>query len=68
MIGLSTSCFMYVGLDASMHIAEECKEPSRAVPRAMVTAVLIGCVTAFAYTIVQLYALSDIEAIMNPTE
>ncbi|KIW81502.1 hypothetical protein Z517_04527 [Fonsecaea pedrosoi CBS 271.37] len=67
-IGLSTSCVMYIGLDASMHIAEECKDPSRTVPTAMVTAVLIGCVTAFAYTVAQLYALTDIEAIMTTTE
>ncbi|KIW63200.1 hypothetical protein PV04_10065 [Phialophora macrospora] len=67
-IGLSTSCFMYIGLDASMHIAEECNEPRRTVPWAMITAVLIGCTTAFAYTIAQLYALTDIEAIMTTTE
>ncbi|KIY02165.1 uncharacterized protein Z520_02303 [Fonsecaea multimorphosa CBS 102226] len=66
--GLSTSCFMYIGLDASMHIAEECKEPSRTVPLAMITAVLIGFTTAFAYTVAQLYALTDIEAIMTTTE
>ncbi|EXJ68395.1 uncharacterized protein A1O5_08187 [Cladophialophora psammophila CBS 110553] len=67
-IGLSTSCFMYIGLDASMHIAEECKDPSRTVPMAMVTAVTIGCTTAFAYTVAQLYALTDIEAILTTTE
>ena len=67
-IGLSTSCFMYIGLDASMHIAEECLNPSRTVPLAMISAVLIGCGTAFAYTIAQLYALTDIEAIMTTTE
>ncbi|ETI19532.1 hypothetical protein G647_09366 [Cladophialophora carrionii CBS 160.54] len=67
-IGLSTSCFMYIGLDASMHIAEECNEPHRTVPWAMITAVLIGCTTAFAYTVAQLYALTDIEAIMTTTE
>ncbi|OAP56145.1 hypothetical protein AYL99_09324 [Fonsecaea erecta] len=68
LIGLSTSCFMYIGLDASMHIAEECKEPRKTVPMAMITAVLIGCTTAFAYTVAQLYALTDIEAIMTTTE
>ena len=67
-IGLSTSCFMYIGLDASMHIAEECLEPSRTVPLAMITAVLIGAGAAFAYTVAQLYALTDIEAIMTTTE
>jgi choline transport protein len=59
---------MYIGLDASMHIAEECNEPRRTVPWAMISAVLIGCTTAFAYTVAQLYALTDIEAIMTTTE
>ena len=67
-IGMSTSCFMFIGLDASMHIAEECMEPRRTVPMAMITAVLIGCTTGFAYTIAQLYALTDIEAILTTTE
>ncbi|KAJ9646697.1 hypothetical protein H2204_000389 [Knufia peltigerae] len=67
-IGLSTSCFMYNGLDGAMHIAEECDNPKRTVPRAMISAVTIGFVTAFAYTIAQLYALTDIDAIMTTTE
>lgn len=59
---------MYIGLDGAMHIAEECENPKRTVPRAMVSAVAIGFTTAFAYTIAQLYALTDIDAILNTTE
>lgn len=59
---------MYNGLDGAMHIAEECDNPKRTVPRAMISAVTIGFVTAFAYTIAQLYALTDIDAIMTTTE
>lgn len=66
--GLSTSCFMYIGLDASMHIAEECQNPKKTVPWAMMTAVMIGFCTALAYTIAQLYALTDIDAILTSTE
>lgn len=67
-IGLSTTCFMYVGLDGAMHIAEECAQPTKAVPTAMISAVGIGFVTALTYTIAQLYALTDIETIMTTTE
>jgi choline transport protein len=59
---------MYIGLDASMHIAEECQDPSKVVPWAMMSAVTIGFTTALAYTIAQLYALTDIEAIVTSTE
>lgn len=59
---------MYNGLDGATHIAEECENPKRAVPIAMISAVGIGFATAFAYTIAQLYALTDIEAIMTTTE
>jgi choline transport protein len=66
--GLLTSCFMYGGLDGAMHIAEECQNPRQTVPWAMMTAVTIGFFTALPYTIAQLYALTDIEAIITSTE
>lgn len=66
--GLSTTCFMYIGLDGAMHISEECERPTKTVPTAMISAVAIGFVTALAYTVAQLYALTDIEAIMTTTE
>ncbi|KAH8811155.1 amino acid permease family protein, partial [Xylogone sp. PMI_703] len=59
LVGLTTSCFMYIGLDASMHLAEECAEPKRDVPIAIMSAVTIGFLTAFPYAIAQLYAITD---------
>lgn len=59
---------MYIGLDASMHIADECQNPRQTIPWAMMSAVTIGFCTALAYSIAQLYALTDIEAIMTSTE
>lgn len=67
-IGLSTTCFMYIGLDGAMHIAEECEEPKKAIPMAMISAVAIGFVTALVFIIAQLYALTDIEAIITTTQ
>ncbi|OJD11807.1 hypothetical protein AJ78_07489 [Emergomyces pasteurianus Ep9510] len=68
LIGLSTSCFIYIGLDAAMHMAEECQEPERVVPRTIMAAVGIGFTTAFAYAVTQLYALSDINYILTTDE
>lgn len=65
--GLTTSCYMYIGVDASMHLAEECDQPRKTVPRAMVGAIMIGFLTALPFTIVALYSLSDIDSILTST-
>ena len=63
--GLSTTCFMFGGLDASLHLAEEVKGPRRTVPKAMVAAVCIGFCTAFPYTISLLYSITDVESVLS---
>ncbi|KAF9888505.1 hypothetical protein FE257_008612 [Aspergillus nanangensis] len=67
-IGLSSSCYMYIGLDASLHMAEECTTPEKTVPRTIMAAITIGFVTAFCYTVVALYGLTDIEKIITTDE
>ncbi|KAF2098757.1 amino acid transporter [Rhizodiscina lignyota] len=61
---LLTTCFIFAGLDASLHMAEEAPNPRVSVPRASVTAIGIGFVTAFAYGIVLLYSIPDFESIV----
>jgi choline transport protein len=58
---------MYIGLDAAMHMAEECTEPEKTVPRTMLAAIGIGFVTGFAYAVAVLYGITDIEEIMTTT-
>lgn len=65
--GLSTTCFMFGGLDASLHLAEEAENPRRSVPKAIIAAVCIGFSTAFPYTIAILYSITDLEAILTTT-
>lgn len=65
--GLSTSCYMFAGLDASMHMAEEVTNAARTVPKAIMSAVTIGFLTGFPYSIVTLYAITDMDAIINST-
>lgn len=59
---------MFNGLDAAMHMAEECDRPKEVVPRTMVNAILIGFVTGFAYAVAQLYGISDIDEIMTTSQ
>lgn len=60
-----TTCFIYSGLDASLHLAEEVPNPRVAVPRACISAVAVGFVTAFAYLMATLYSIVDIETILE---
>ncbi|KIW13606.1 hypothetical protein PV08_08796 [Exophiala spinifera] len=62
---LLTTCFIYGGLDAALHLAEETPNPRTAVPKAAVNAVLIGFATAFIFTITLLYSISDFDAVIS---
>lgn len=63
--GWSTPTFMYAGLDASLHLAERCKDPSRAVPRALMATVAIGFVSAFGFSISMCYGISDLAPLLD---
>jgi choline transport protein len=66
--GLLTTCFGYAGLDGALHLAEECQQPRKTVPRATVTSMEIGFCTGFPFAIILLYSITDIDAILNTTE
>ncbi|KAK6364538.1 hypothetical protein LTS17_012161 [Exophiala oligosperma] len=62
--GTSTPQYMFVGIDASLHLAEECLDAARIVPKAVMSVVGIGFVTAFAYAIAVSYSLNDLATII----
>ncbi|PYH93950.1 choline transporter [Aspergillus ellipticus CBS 707.79] len=63
--GLSTPQFMFSGLDAALHLAEECLEPARIVPKTVLVTVLVGLLTGFPFAIAMLYSYNDIEASLS---
>ncbi|KAB8070544.1 amino acid/polyamine transporter I [Aspergillus leporis] len=66
--GLSTPQFMLSGLDATLHLAEECLQPERIVPKAVVITVIVGFLTAFPFSVAILYSYKDIElSLSSPT-
>ncbi|KAI5195539.1 amino acid transporter, partial [Aureobasidium subglaciale] len=65
--GLATPAFMYAGLDASMHLAEECTEPEKTVPRALMATIIIGFVTGFTFSVSMCYGITDIDALVSTT-
>ncbi|KAK5989381.1 Choline transport protein [Cladobotryum mycophilum] len=64
---LLTIGYIYSGLDATMHLAEEAPNPRVSVPRASISAIGVGFVTAFAYAVAILYTISDLNAILSTT-
>ncbi|GMG31770.1 unnamed protein product [Aspergillus oryzae var. brunneus] len=66
--GLSTPQFMLSGLDATLHLAEECLQPERIVPKAVIVTVIVGFLTAFPFSVAIIYSYKDVElSLTTPT-
>lgn len=66
--GLISPNYMYAGIDGAVHLCEECKNPARVVPRAIVSTLCIGFVTAFVFTVSMIYCINDFDALLvSPT-
>lgn len=63
--GLVNPNYIYSGIDGAIHLAEECKNAAVAVPRALLSTVIIGFATSFAFAIAMLYSMSDFDAVLN---
>lgn len=63
--GLVNANFIYAGLDGAIHLAEECHNASRAVPRALISTVSIGFVTSFAFVVAMTYSYTDFDAVLE---
>lgn len=57
--GMSNPNFMYAGIDGAIHLAEECTNASKTVPKALFSTICVGFVTAFPFAIAMLYTLTD---------
>lgn len=66
--GLVNPNYMYAGIDGAIHLAEECKNASMVVPRALMCTIGIGFFTSFVFAIVMVYCTNDFEAaVTTPT-
>lgn len=62
-IGLTAPNYMYAAVDGAVHLAEEVANPTRIIPRALLSTWLIGFVTTFTFSIAMMYSGQDFEAI-----
>lgn len=51
---------MLSGLDATLHLAEECLDPERVVPKALMATVIVGFLTAFPFSIGIIYSYRNV--------
>ena len=63
--GLITPSYMYAGLDAALHLAEETRRPEKVVPLALVSTIGIGFLTAFVFSISMSYTITDLESLLD---
>lgn len=66
--GMAAPQFMLMGLDSVLHLAEDCLEPRKVLPKALLATVLVGSVTAFGFAISMAYSVPDMSAALeSPT-
>lgn len=63
--GLISPNYMYAGLDGAIHLCEECKNPEKVVPKAIISTLCIGFVTTFVFTVSMIYCIGDFDAAIN---
>ncbi|KAL1407660.1 hypothetical protein Q8F55_007093 [Vanrija albida] len=60
--GLVNPAFIWSGIDGAVHIAEDCLNPARTVPLALLSSIALGFVTGLAMSIALLYSVQDVAA------
>ena len=63
--GLTNPNYIYSGIDGAIHLAEECKNAATAIPKALMSTILIGFVTSFAFAVAMLYCIADFDAVLG---
>ncbi|KAJ5099521.1 amino acid transporter [Penicillium argentinense] len=62
---LSTPSYMLIGIDATMHLAEECLEPTRIIPKAIMSTGIAGIITVFEFSVGMCYSQSNASSLLE---
>lgn len=65
MLAVGNAVFSFLGSDCGAHMCEEVPDPAKNVPRIMLWPLLMGLLTAFPFATALLYAISDVESVLN---
>nr|XP_036582496.1 uncharacterized protein CTRU02_07540 [Colletotrichum truncatum]KAF6791200.1 hypothetical protein CTRU02_07540 [Colletotrichum truncatum] len=63
--GLLNPNFIYSGLDGAIHLAEECTHAATTIPKALMSTIIIGFVSAFVFSVAMLYSFTEIEPVLS---
>jgi choline transport protein len=63
-LGFLTPAFAFAGIDSIVHMAEETRHAAVTIPRAMIGSILINGASGLVYSIVILYAINDVDAVL----
>ncbi|KAM3418236.1 hypothetical protein BST61_g4237 [Cercospora zeina] len=66
MIGMVGPVTTYLGADSAVHLAEELKDASYVLPRAMFSAAIINYISGFVMTVTFMFNLGDLDEILEP--
>ncbi|KAF3385659.1 hypothetical protein DPV78_012370 [Talaromyces pinophilus] len=59
--------YMFGEFDGVLHLAQECSNAATAIPRALMSTIIIGFVSPLVFVIAMLYGLSDFDAVLTIT-
>ncbi|KAI1646302.1 putative GABA permease [Daldinia loculata] len=65
MVGLPSAVFSLIGADSAVHMAEEIKNASTVVPRAILITIILNGVLGFAMLLAYLFCLGDLDAVLE---
>ncbi|KAH6608591.1 Amino acid transporter [Trichoderma cornu-damae] len=63
--GLSTHAYMFGGLDAALHLAEETLDASKTVPKALMSTIGIGFLSGFVFSVAMTYCIPSLDIFAN---
>lgn len=64
-IGLTGCLWAYSGVDAPTHVSEEVPNPSRNIPIAIITTMVLGIVTVLVWNIALMFVITDVQSLIE---
>ncbi|KAL7941450.1 amino acid transporter [Trichoderma barbatum] len=64
-IGITGCLWAFSGADASTHVSEEVPNPSRNVPIAIITTMVLGVITVLVWNIALMFVITDLQALIE---
>ncbi|EWY81964.1 hypothetical protein FOYG_16169 [Fusarium oxysporum NRRL 32931] len=63
--GIANPNFMFAGIDGAVHLAEECSNAAKAVPKALLSTMVIGFTLGLGFALAMLYSLTDFARVVE---